>query len=95
MVSLKSRLAELERDAMQLLAAPAPTPTAGTPSSLPPELPPTQGFNGPALVEEKQALHLSGAAAMAELENLKARIAGDRDLELTLSWRLERKGTTL
>jgi hypothetical protein len=46
-------------------------------------------------VEEKQALHLSGAAAVAELEELKVRIARERDLELTLSWRLERKGTKL
>ena len=33
--------------------------------------------------------------AVAELEELKARIARERDLELTLSWRLERKGTKL
>jgi hypothetical protein len=104
-VPLKSRLAELERDAVKLLAAPppapvtppapAPPPPGGTttPTPLPPVLPPAPGFNGPELVEEKQALHLSGAAAVAELEELKARIAGDRDLELTLSWRLERKGT--
>jgi hypothetical protein len=57
--------------------------------------PPAPGFNGPELVEEKQALHLSGAAAVAQLEELKARIARERDLELTLSWRLERKGTKL
>ena len=43
----------------------------------------------------KQALHLTGADAVAELDDLKARIARDRDLELTLSWRLERKGTKL
>jgi hypothetical protein len=58
-------------------------------------LPPAPGFNGPELVEEKQALHLTGAEAVAELDDLKARIARDRDLELTLSWRLERKGTKL
>jgi hypothetical protein len=106
-VPLKSRLAELERDAMQLLAAaapapvtppaPAPAPQGGTttPTPLPPVLPPAPGFNGPELVAEKQAVHLTGAAAVAELEELKARIARERDLELTLSWRLERKGTKL
>lgn len=108
-VPLKSRLEELERDAMQLLAAtsPAPVPPSApapapvtpgggaTPTPLLPILPLTQGFNGPELVEEKQALHLTGAAAEAELDNLKARIARERDLELTLSWRLERKGTKL
>jgi hypothetical protein len=100
---LKSRLAELERDAMQLLAAaapaqppaPVPVPPGGgaAPTPLPPLLPPAPGFNGPELVEEKQAFHLSGEAALAQLDELKARVARDRDLELTLSWRLERKGT--
>ena len=108
-VPLKSRLAELERDAMQLLAAAAPAPVTpselapepvtpgGTtvPTPLPPVLPPTPGFNGPELVEEKQSLHLTGAAAEAALDDLKARMARERDLELTLSWRLERKGTKL
>lgn len=104
-VPLEARLAELEHDAMRLLAAAAPapvtppapapvTPGATTvPTALPPPLPPAPGFNGPKVVEEKQALHLTGDAALAELDELKARIARDRDLELTLSWRLERKGT--
>ncbi len=104
-VPLKARLDELQRDAMQLLAAaapapvtppaPAPAPQGATTTPLPPVFPPAPGFNGPELVEEKQALHLSGAAAVAQLEELKARIARERDLELTLSWRLERKGTKL
>jgi hypothetical protein len=106
-VSLKSRLLELERDAMQLLAAPTPAPVqppalspmkpsaTTAPTSLPPVLPPTPGFNGPELVEERQALHLTGTAAEAALDGLKARMARERDLELTLSWRLERKGTKL
>lgn len=92
---------------MQLLAATAPapvtppapapvTPGATTaPTPLPPPLPPAPGFNGPELVEEKQALHLTGAAAEAALDDLKARMARERDLELSLSWRLERKGTKL
>ena len=104
-VPLKSRLAELERDAMQLLAAAVPTPITPPsatpaplgamtlPTPLPPVLPSAPGVNGPELVEEKQALHLSGAAAVAELDGLKDRIARDGGLELTLSWRLERKGT--
>jgi hypothetical protein len=56
-------------------------------------MPPASGFNGPEVVEEKQALHLTGAAAEAALDGLKARLASERDLELTLSWRLERRGT--
>ena len=104
---LKSRLEELERDAMRLLtaaapppaSAPAPTPagmppaTAPAPLSFPPAPAPTA--MGPEIVEEKQQLHLSGDAAAAALDDLKARMARDRDLELTLSWRLQRKGTQL
>ena len=106
-VALKPRLEELARDAMRLLAAtaPAPTPTGG-PSPLPPgpgpapvappvTLPPAPAANGPELVEEKQQLHLSGEAAVAALDDLKARVTSERDLELTLSWRLQRKGTKL
>lgn len=103
-VPLKSRLGELERDAMQLLAAPAtststetsaPPATAGaanTPPPLPPVIQPESGTTKFELVEEKQALHLSGKAAVAELDELKSRITSDRELELTLSWRLQRKG---
>ena len=47
----------------------------------------------PEVVAEKQQLHLTGAEAMAALDDLKARMASERDLELTLSWRLQRKGT--
>jgi len=105
-VPLKARLDELERDAMRLLTAaappppapapaPAPTPTAATPSPAPVALPPAPASMGPQVVEEKQQLHLSGAAAAAALDDLKARLAKDQDLELTLSWRLQRKGTQL
>ena len=100
---LKSRLEELERDAMRLLtaanpppaAAPAPTPggTAPTPAPAPLPFPPTPAALGAQIVEEKQQLHLSGEVAAAALDDLKARMAADRDLELTLSWRLQRKGT--
>lgn len=96
-VPLAPRLDELGRDAMRLLTATAPVAAppdgAANPTVTPPALPPTAGFNGPELVEEKQALHLSGAEAVATLDELRARVAGERDLELTLSWRLERKGT--
>lgn len=102
-VPLKARLDELERDAMRLLTAAAP-PQAPTPLP-PPEgaplapapvvLPPAPAAMGPEVVDEKQQLHLSGAAATAALDDLKARLAEDQDLELTLSWRLQRKGTHL
>lgn len=118
---LKSRLGELERDAMQLLATPVPTPVPAsvpgadsalarvfteTPTSIAPavgaasspnhaELPPVSPLSDPEVVAEQQQLHLSGAAAVAALEDLKSRVSKDRDLELTLSWRLQRKGTRL
>ena len=102
---LKSRLEELERDAMRLLTAAAPPPAsapAPTPAGMPPAtapaplpFPPAPAAMGPEIVEEKQQLHLSGDAAAAALDDLKARMARDRDLELTLSWRLQRKGTQL
>lgn len=102
-IPLKSRLEELERDAMQLLAAAAPAqPAAPASDMISPEgtakltpLPSVQPL-GPSLhrlevVEEQQAVHLRGSAALAQLDDLKARIVRDRDLELTLSWRLERR----
>ncbi len=102
-VPLKARLDELERDAMRLLTAAAPTPApvpvppppGVTPAPAPVALPPAPAAMGPEVIEEKQQLHLSGAAAAAALDDLKARLAKDQDLELTLSWRLQRKGTQL
>ncbi len=104
---LKSRLAELARDAMQLLAATAAAPVASptlppvtpqptaTPTPAAPPLQPQSRADTNELVDEKQAIRLTGAAAAAALDGLKDRMARDRDLELILSWRLERKGTKL
>lgn len=97
---LKAKLEELGRDAMALLATAAPAvpvtpppidtglPPLQVPAALP--VPPAPGNE---LVAEQQQMHLTGAEALAALEKLKARVASERDLELTLSWRLERKGT--
>ena len=101
-LALKGRLDELHRDAMALLAeaAPAPVPSPGptlvpapgTPTPPPVTMPPVPANLAPEVVAEKQQLHLSGAEAVAALEELKARMTSERDLELTLSWRLQRKG---
>jgi hypothetical protein len=108
-VALKSRLEELERDSIRLLAGAAPAPPPVTP---PPFVPPPPGAgptpvpppvvlhpappaNGPEVVDEKQQLHLSGAAAVTALDELKTLVTSERDLELTLSWRVQRKGTKL
>ena len=102
-LGLKGRLDELHRDAMALLAAAAPVPAPG-PASVPvpglsapaPVTIPAVPTNlAPEVVAEKQQLHLSGAEAVAALDELKARVISERDLELTLSWRLQRKGTQL
>ena len=106
-VALKPRLEELARDAMRLLAvaaqAPvtpppaAPTPPGAGPTPAPPPvvMPPAPPANGPEVVDEKQQLHLSGAAAVTALDELKTLVTSERDLELTLSWRVQRKGTKL
>ncbi|WP_442777257.1 hypothetical protein [Sphaerotilus montanus] len=77
-VPLRARLTELEREAMRLLAVPPPPP-------------PPPG--GTVLVEEAQRSQLSGTAATEALDALKTRMSREHDLELTLSWRLERKST--
>lgn len=106
-IALKGRLDELARDAMRLLATPAPTPLptpvpaptpapgVPAPTPAPVTISPLPANLSPQIVDERQELHLSGTDAVAELEELKARVANDRDLELTLSWRLRRKGTQL
>jgi hypothetical protein len=110
-VALKPRLEELARDAMRLLAAAAPAPAPVTPPTVVPTppgvgpapvpapqavvLPPAPPANGPEVVDEKQQLHLSGAAAVSALDELKTLVTSERDLELTLSWRVQRKGTRL
>jgi hypothetical protein len=101
-VALKPRLEELTRDAMRLLAAAAPAPDPVLPpgaetAPVPPPvvLPPAPPANWPEVVDEKQQLHLSGAAAVSALDELKTLVTSERDLELTLSWRVQRKGTQL
>lgn len=54
-------------------------------------VPPPPG--GTVLVEEAQRSQLSGTAATEALDALKTRMSREHDLELTLSWRLERKST--
>ncbi len=103
-IPIKSRLDELQRDALQLLATtaakptPDPVPAGGSaPDNAAPEHVPMPEPAGvaPEVVAEKQQLHLTGEAAVAALDELKARVTSERDLELTLSWRLQRKGTRL
>lgn len=100
-VPLKSKLEELQRDVVSLLsvAAPAPTPLPPAPPAQPvatvSPVPLMAPSHGPEVLAEEQQLNLSGGAALAALEKLKTLVASERDLELTLSWRVQRKGTQL
>lgn len=104
-LALKGRLDELHRDAMGLLAAATPASTTATGQDIvstrgvhvpaPITIPPVAANLAPEVVAEKQQLHLTGAEAVAALDELKSRVTSERDLELTLSWRLQRKGTQL
>ncbi|BAL23492.1 phage resistance protein [Azoarcus sp. KH32C] len=106
-VPLKSRFDEMERDAVRLLAsvvAPQPggdtgaggssNPTpygtvAPAPAPVPPVVPPP-GLHT-IVVQEDQRADLSGEEATRLLDELKARLTSDRELELTVTWRLQRR----
>ena len=107
-IPLKSKLEELDRDAVRLLtiAAPVPppvgpqTPPPGPgpgPAPLPPiAVPPPDGGTGtpsaaPVLVEEAQKMDLDTEAAATVLKTLQERLEGDHELELSLTWRLQRR----
>jgi hypothetical protein len=108
-IPLKSKLEELDRDAVRLLTvaapAPAPTPTTYTPPAgsppmpVPPAATPTP-YTGvgtapvaPVLVEEAQKVDLDTQAAASLLKTLQDRLEGDHELELSLSWRLQRRSS--
>lgn len=77
---------------------PAPPGAAAPPGPAPLATAPTlagTALHGLEVVDEKEQLHLSGAAAVSALEELKSLVTSERDLELTISWRVQRKGTRL
>ena len=107
-IPLKSRLEELERDAVRLLTVAAPAPSPVAPTSTPvgaapvpmPAVPTPTPFTGtgtppaaPVLVEEAQKADLDTEAAAFVLKNLQDRLQGDHELELSLSWRIQRRST--
>ena len=107
-IPLKSRLEELERDAVRLLtvagAAPSPAAPPSTPAGAPtaplPAIPTPTPFTGtgtapaaPVLVEEAQKADLDTEAAAKVLKSLQDRLQGDHALELSLSWRIQRRST--
>jgi len=103
-IPLKSKLEELDRDAVRLLTVAAPPPPVPTPvgaSPVPmPVVPEPLPFNGngvqpsaPVLVEEAQKVDLNTEAAATVLKTLQERLQGDHELELSLSWRLQRRSS--
>ena len=90
---------------MQLIAAstpasgqgdqPASYPPAGGSAPIPLALPPAPPATWSEVVDEKQQLQLSGTDALTALDELKTLVTSERDLELPLSWRVQRKGTKL
>lgn len=95
-IPLRSKLEELDRDAVRLLTVVAPTPT-DVPVPMPPipGQPPVTGTGvppaAPVLVEEAQKLDLDTTAATMVLKTLHERMLGDHELELSLSWRIQRR----
>ncbi|MEY8689675.1 MAG: phage resistance protein [Leptothrix sp. (in: b-proteobacteria)] len=104
---LRSALEQLGRDALQLLTAtpvPAPaqatqsatattpatgTPQAGAQAALPPPPPP---LPGEVCLEERQGEKFDATHGQHVLKQLQSKLSDDPNLELTLSWRLVRKG---
>lgn len=98
-ISLDIKLGELTREAVSLLAVAAPAPVAPVtppvppgPSPLPPVAAAAPGL-AKVIVEESEKADLDAHSATALLDDLKSRLARDQELELTLHWRLQRKGT--
>jgi hypothetical protein len=100
-IPLKTQLDELTAEAVRLLAvsapsAPAPGPvTAPVPPLSAPQAPntPVPVAAGKVVVEEDVKADLDARSAAALLDDLKVRLQDDQELELTLHWRLQRKGT--
>jgi hypothetical protein len=104
-IPLKSKLEELDRDAVRLLTVAAPAPTSNHPPSGSPPAPmpatqiptPDAGTGvtpaAPVLVEEAQQVDLGTEAAASVLQALQQRLESDHELELTLSWRLQRRSS--
>ncbi len=105
-VPLASRLNDLHRDVARLLAAtppvrpapPQPTPTHpapppvddGTTTAPAPE--PGKPGQHQGIVEERAGVAVNAGNASKILGDLEKRLRQEADLELTLSWRLQRKG---
>jgi hypothetical protein len=59
---------------------------------LPPTEPGDKGAKPAVVVQESTAADLASAQALALLDDLHAKLDGDADLRLSISWRLEKPG---
>jgi hypothetical protein len=108
-IGLKATLDDQRSKAVRLLTAappppppsPPPGPTPGGPVSppLPPagQAPTTPGGAAPrppVVVQESAAADLASAQALALLDDLHAKLDSDTELRLSISWRLEKPGSS-
>ena len=103
-IGLKATLDDQRGKAVRLLTVappppPPPPPTPHPPAPQPPAPPWPPGEAGqkgakPAvIVQESTAADLERAQALALLDDLHAKLDGDADLRLSISWRLEKPGS--
>ncbi|MHB1122566.1 MAG: phage resistance protein [Ramlibacter sp.] len=91
---IRARLAEIERDALRLLTTVSdapPAPPAPPAPTLPPAPPPPPADPTLEDVEVREQVHLRAADAAELLDGLKRKLVEDSELEVTMSWRLQRR----
>ena len=103
-IGLKAALDDQRIKAVRLLTvAPPPSPTPPGPSPVTPPLPPigptpappgTPVPKPPVIVQESAAADLESTQALALLDDLHAKLDNDTDLRLSISWRLEKPGSS-
>jgi hypothetical protein len=104
-IGLKAALDDQRSKAVRLLTVapppppPPPPPVASAPQPpappsppLPPAEPSDKGANPAVVIQESTAADLASAQALALLDDLHAKLDGDADLRLSISWRLEKPG---
>jgi len=97
-LGLKEVLGTLQSQGMQVLARQPeplgrPDPPVVQPINPPPVSPPTSTRTRVVTVEEQSRADLSVEAAGRVLDELKAKLASGEGIELSLSWRLQRRET--
>ena len=93
-IGLKAALDDQRGRAVRLLTvAPPPAPPGPVSPPLPPEKP-APAPKARVIVQESAAADLDRTQALALLDDLHAKLDKDTDLRLSISWRLERPGSS-